>query len=740
MPTAFCGLVYFLTLFRHALAASYALPPRVDYTTTSHAVMSSTFCFSVAETLRCAGLTRQESLYLLIPALVEGVIGLPLIYLKWGKGKMYWFLIAEGLSYTILAIMDYFVHTRVTDPSAMTAFKTLDIVTGATSFIPLLGYTLFLYLFANATLLPLLSPRWNRIFSRTILISIPIIIAVNELSAFLGVRYSSIQLPNGGATLGVGFANDATLGPWNIIANTSLALVTAYQAIHFCLAFLHCFQKAFRGERVFSTTSERDIRLQSMRGTGWLAVGLKIGAVETAIGFAGFNFTPTIARRVLRVIGRAFILISVALTRDAPDTEGFMTFTNAPDGRKPSITQRTPGKRDLRLLISQPQTDTFRRLDRGAADQLFASLDIATAPTRPTRRMSQRVTVHFDAAKTPRLEMRFSDFAVPTLSAMSEESLYAQDDAPRVEPSIEPPLPLRRRGTTGSVQPMQSTSGQWTSVLSRSFTTVRPEAMHFPRIPVRAQTLPPAIDTTSVDLVRKLSKRKPAPLPSPATLQQAFPPHVQRISVRHDSLVLISRLRLESQLPSPYLPDDGTRDYEPSTPTSGRSSLISMPTRSSVDTDSEVHTTPMQTPGSDLLSPGGDKTSKQGWAVMSPYANEEVLAPLPAARLFSARTHSDPDVPHSVRYGSGEVQELGSPWLDGGGEQPVHGHDGLVRSVGAVRAERPTPMPLRPPTHSSVQLEKLMSPFSDDSMVSAFPVDSHIDNADASGNGWRARF
>lgn len=122
-----------------------------------------------------------------------------------------------------------------------------------------------------------------------------------------------LRLPDGKTTLGVGFANASALGPWNIIANTTLALVTAYQAVHFCVAFLHFFQKAFRGERAFSTASERDLRLYSMSGTGWLAAGLKLGAVETVLGFAGFTFAPTIVRRVLRVLGRAFMLIGVSL-------------------------------------------------------------------------------------------------------------------------------------------------------------------------------------------------------------------------------------------------------------------------------------------------------------------------------------------------------------------------------------------------------------------------------------------
>ncbi|EJD41557.1 hypothetical protein AURDEDRAFT_186509 [Auricularia subglabra TFB-10046 SS5] len=764
--------------------------------------MSSTFCFSVAETLRCAGLTRQESLFLLIPALVEALIGLPLLYIKRGRRcRMYWLFVLEGLVYAALATMDYIVHTRAADLSQMAAFKIVDQVIGATSFIPLLCYTLFLYLFSRARLFPLLSKSWSKLLSRTVLISIPVIIALNEVSSFLGVRYTPLQLPGGKTTLGVGFANAAALGPWNIIANTTLALVTAYQAIHFCVAFLHFFQKAFRGERAFSTASERDLRLYSMNGTGWLAVGLKLGAVETVLGFAGFTFAPTIVRRVLRVLGRAFVLIGVSLSPDAPDSEGFMMF-GSPGGPRGDMQQRRggSGRSNLRAMISQPQTETFRRLDANDASTIFkgaSTVNLNTAATKPT---SQRVTVHFDAAKTPRLEMRFSDFNVPAVPSLrsvrsstgSEGSVYTVRDSHAV-PMIQAPPPARRRGaTTGSMSEKAAMRPSIVSTGSDSLEAMKQLVPQFPGPParaMRAQTLPDIVETPA-ELQRKLSKRKPAPLPSPGMLQQAFPlqPPVTRLSIRVDTgYVFVKTPRPDSfVLVSPYIADDGTVDYEPSTPTSGISRQTSM--RSSVTRHTRADSTPLTTPPTAmtvgtplslaerkadlgrlarraLRDTGGQPlhtpiSSQSGGAPRPPsgFHVEEEDGPAPPLPSGGRRRRGAADVPHSVRYDSTEV--LGIPWLapepDERGRDddddapvpesfettaPIAAGPGRVKSVGAVRA-RTTPAPrVIHQTHASVQVEKMLAsaassaagPFADPpgaQLMRADSVDSGVLSAD----------
>jgi len=97
-----------------------------------------------------------------------------------------------------------------------------------------------------------------------------------------------------------------------ILSNLSLVVATVYQAIHFCLAFLRFFQRANRPDRS-SVTSEHEPRLYSRRGTGWLAVGLKLGAIEAVVGFAGFVYAPSLTRRYLRAVGRTFMVAGVCV-------------------------------------------------------------------------------------------------------------------------------------------------------------------------------------------------------------------------------------------------------------------------------------------------------------------------------------------------------------------------------------------------------------------------------------------
>jgi len=98
--------------------------------------------------------------------------------------------------------------------------------------------------------------------------------------------------------------------PWMNVSNFSFVVATVYQAIHFGLAFLRVFQRANRPDRS-SVTSEPDPRLYSRRGTGWLAVGLRLDAIKAVIGFAGFAYAPSLTRRYLQTVGRTFMVAVV---------------------------------------------------------------------------------------------------------------------------------------------------------------------------------------------------------------------------------------------------------------------------------------------------------------------------------------------------------------------------------------------------------------------------------------------
>ncbi len=48
------------------------------------------------------------------------------------------------------------------------------------------------------------------------------------------------------------------------------------------------------------------------KGIGWINAGIKLGAIETLIGFVFFGIPIAYARRVIRLLGRALLCIGVA--------------------------------------------------------------------------------------------------------------------------------------------------------------------------------------------------------------------------------------------------------------------------------------------------------------------------------------------------------------------------------------------------------------------------------------------
>jgi hypothetical protein len=94
------------------------------------------------------------------------------------------------------------------------------------------------------------------------------------------------------------------------LKSTSLALLIIYQLITFLLFFMRL---------VACIVTQRDIedRAAAERegilfgGIGWLGLGMKISAIESATGFATMSFGLILTRRILRMLGRACIIIGI---------------------------------------------------------------------------------------------------------------------------------------------------------------------------------------------------------------------------------------------------------------------------------------------------------------------------------------------------------------------------------------------------------------------------------------------
>jgi hypothetical protein len=118
-------------------------------------------------------------------------------------------LAAEGPTYLFLAVLGLLNRLVPLFEYSLKAHKILDIAigkfvirllssallnalvsrTGAASFIPLLLYMFYLYLFKRREFFPNLPRRFTHFAKAFALAVIPVIIVTNEIVSFLGIRY-----------------------------------------------------------------------------------------------------------------------------------------------------------------------------------------------------------------------------------------------------------------------------------------------------------------------------------------------------------------------------------------------------------------------------------------------------------------------------------------------------------------------------------------------------------------------
>ncbi|KAI0327520.1 hypothetical protein GY45DRAFT_1327525 [Cubamyces sp. BRFM 1775] len=259
------------------------------------------------------------------------------------------FLASEIYVYFALAVLDLLTHTLPSLGSSLDSFRSLDIVIGAGSFIPLFLYTFFLYLLTTTELVPSLSVRLQRIAKYTLLAFIPIILLLNELGSFIGITYRSFVAQDGTTLLGVGFT-DATSEEF--LSTVTLVLMTAFQAMNFCIAFYRLVMAISHRRSIETSENEKAMEAQFFRGLGWIVVGMKLGAIETVIGFAQGGFGIAFARRLLKFLAHACLVIGIMQGVDT--VEDFQLYS-------PGEAQRRR-KSMLRAMIQNPRFSTFRHV------------------------------------------------------------------------------------------------------------------------------------------------------------------------------------------------------------------------------------------------------------------------------------------------------------------------------------------------------------------------------------------
>lgn len=111
-----------------------------------------------------------------------------------------------------------------------------------------------------------------------------------------------------GSVIAVGFM-DPTVR--SFMDGLVLVLLVIFQALNFSAVFYRLV-KAFVNQRhIESTAHGPDNEVHLFNGLGWIAAGIKFGAVESLIGFASGGFGEALTRRILRFLGRACLIIGV---------------------------------------------------------------------------------------------------------------------------------------------------------------------------------------------------------------------------------------------------------------------------------------------------------------------------------------------------------------------------------------------------------------------------------------------
>lgn len=156
---------------------------------------------------------------------------------------------------------------------------------------------------------------------------------------------------NNGTTtqLGSGFTN---AGTEMFLGSITLVLLTTFQASNFCVAFYRLVKALSHQRSIDSTQTEKEMEAHLFRGLGWIVVGLKLGAIETLIGFASGGFGIVFTRRFLRLLSHGCLIIGIVKGIDT--VEDFQLYS-------PGQAQKRR-KSMLRAMIQNPRFSTFRHV------------------------------------------------------------------------------------------------------------------------------------------------------------------------------------------------------------------------------------------------------------------------------------------------------------------------------------------------------------------------------------------
>ncbi|KAI0265350.1 hypothetical protein BC834DRAFT_182113 [Gloeopeniophorella convolvens] len=343
-------------------------------------------CFSPVPILRCDGLSRAEEAIVLAPVGLEVIFSLGLIFAGRHAGKTRFILAAEAPCYLLLAVLDYLGHVVPVFQTSLVAYKSLDIAVGAASFIPILLFTSYLYLFKRKEVFPHFPKRFILVANAFALVVIPVILVTNDIGSFMGITYRMAPEPishTAGKQLAVGSYITSFQFAREFVTSTSLALMATYEAVTFFVFFLR-LASSFWTQRNIEQRAATENEGVLFQGMGWLAIGMKLAAVESVIGFATTSFGVVLTRRILRMLGRACVIIGVVKGPDRK--EDFFIYDNERGNAFLSGTRKLDSSGN-QLNISSPQfvdSSMTQRLSRMAPIRRPIATFVSPGPVSPT--------------------------------------------------------------------------------------------------------------------------------------------------------------------------------------------------------------------------------------------------------------------------------------------------------------------------------------------------------------------
>ncbi|KAF8548293.1 hypothetical protein OG21DRAFT_1564865 [Imleria badia] len=359
----------------------------------------SLVCLSLTPNLRCVGFTLGQSEALIIPPAIEVILSLFFIYL-WAQVL----LAADGILYFIWALLDMLSHVVPAARISLAVFSALDFLVGAVSFTPILLYSIYLYRLSFRDFIPTLPRKLQPYLEILLPILLVIAVAMNEVSSFVGTHLGTA--PNRPLVVVQFSHNSESL--WRSLSWSSLTIYTIVQFLFFLLAFSR-LSRAFLDQRRIELADADEHHY--FNGIAWITAGVVIGVIETIAGFAQVSFGVALARRILRLIARATLMLGLLKGLDVAEN-----FENlAGELRGVSRINRIS-----RMLGVNPQRNMFRRISQSYTES--SRVDECSTVEKHSR--DQRVTVRYEKGQAPSLQIRFSALDFPahgTLADMAQQ-------------------------------------------------------------------------------------------------------------------------------------------------------------------------------------------------------------------------------------------------------------------------------------------------------------------------------